>query len=144
MGRHVAVDHGAGAYEGVGTQFVAAYDGCVGADRDAPAHQGRAKLVLPLDLSISDTVARFSALAPVAQVRAGVSVAILVALVQLDALASVDAGMGAVFFGAVVVLTLFAAEAFDPRLIWDAAEEGEALAASAPAAGGVASEGSTA
>ena len=71
-------------------------------------------------------------------------VAILVALVRLDALASVDAGMGAVFFGAVVVLTLFAAEAFDPRLIWDAAEEGEARAASAPAAGGVASEGSTA
>ena len=51
-------------------------------------------------------------------------VAVLVALVRLDALASVDAGMGAVFFGAVVILTIFAAESFDPRLIWDAVEEG--------------------
>lgn len=74
-------------------------------------------------------------------------VAILVALVRLDALASVDAGIGAVFFGAVVVLTLFAAEAFDPRLIWDAAGEGEERSAPAPgavASGAVASEGSTA
>jgi paraquat-inducible protein A len=47
-------------------------------------------------------------------------VTILVALVRLGALASIDAGLGAVFFGAVVVLTILAAEAFDPRLIWDA------------------------
>ena len=48
-------------------------------------------------------------------------VTILVALVRLGALASIEAGMGAVFFGAVVVFTMLAAEAFDPRLIWDRA-----------------------
>lgn len=46
-------------------------------------------------------------------------VAILVALVQFEALASIRAGGGAVAFGAVVVLTMFAAQAFDPRTIWD-------------------------
>ncbi|MGH2397995.1 MAG: paraquat-inducible protein A [bacterium] len=33
------------------------------------------------------------------------------------------AGPGAIAFGAVVVLTMFAAETFDPRLIWDPIEE---------------------
>jgi len=47
-------------------------------------------------------------------------VTILVALVRLGSLASIDPGLGAVFFGGVVVLTMLAAEAFDPRLIWDA------------------------
>jgi paraquat-inducible protein A len=46
-------------------------------------------------------------------------VTILVALVKLGALASIEAGPGAVFFGAVVVTTMIAAETFDPRLIWD-------------------------
>lgn len=46
-------------------------------------------------------------------------VAILVALVQFEGLASIRAGGGAVAFGAVVVLTMFAAQAFDPRTIWD-------------------------
>jgi paraquat-inducible protein A len=46
-------------------------------------------------------------------------VTILVALVHLGNLASVEAQPGAVFFGAVVVLTMLAAESFDPRLIWD-------------------------
>ena len=46
-------------------------------------------------------------------------VAILVALVHLGSIASVDAEVGAFFFGAVVVLTMLAAESFDPRLIWD-------------------------
>ncbi len=46
-------------------------------------------------------------------------VTILVALVSLGNLASIEAGLGAVFFGAVVVLTMLAAESFDPRLIWD-------------------------
>ena len=46
-------------------------------------------------------------------------VAILVALVQLQALATIKAGLGAVAFGAVVVLTMFSAMEFDPRLIWD-------------------------
>jgi len=46
-------------------------------------------------------------------------VAILVTMVQLGNLAAIEAGPGAVFFAAVVVLTMFAAMAFDPRLIWD-------------------------
>ncbi len=43
-----------------------------------------------------------------------------VALVQLQPLMSVDPGPGVLFFAAVVVLTMIAAESFDPRLIWDA------------------------
>ena len=54
-------------------------------------------------------------------------VTILVALVKLGNLATIQAGAGAVFFGAVVVVTMFAAESFDPRLIWDAAAEREAM-----------------
>lgn len=46
-------------------------------------------------------------------------VTILVALVRLGNLATIEAGWGAVFFGSVVVLTMIAAESFDPRLIWD-------------------------
>jgi paraquat-inducible protein A len=49
-------------------------------------------------------------------------VTILVALVHLGALANIEAGPGALFFAAVVVVTMFAAEAFDPRLIWDGME----------------------
>lgn len=48
---------------------------------------------------------------------------ILAALVQFKALATIKAGPGAVAFGAVVVLTMFAAGAFDPRLIWDPGEK---------------------
>jgi paraquat-inducible protein A len=43
-----------------------------------------------------------------------------VALVQLSPLMSVQPGPGVLFFAAVVVLTMIAAESFDPRLIWDA------------------------
>ena len=49
-------------------------------------------------------------------------VTILVALVNLGALASIQAGPGAVFFCAVVIITMFAAMSFDPRLIWDTEE----------------------
>ena len=49
-------------------------------------------------------------------------VTILVALVKLGALASIQAQAGAVFFCAVVIITLFAAMSFDPRLIWDTKE----------------------
>ncbi len=42
-----------------------------------------------------------------------------VALVQLQPLMWVNPGPGVVFFAAVVVLTMIAAETFDPRLIWD-------------------------
>ena len=53
-------------------------------------------------------------------------VTILVALVRLGQLASIEAGLGAVFFGGVVILTLLAAQSFDPRLIWDRAEASHA------------------
>jgi paraquat-inducible protein A len=53
-------------------------------------------------------------------------VTILVALVKLGALATIEAGPGAVFFGAVVVITMFAAMSFDPRLIWDSMEKDHA------------------
>lgn len=46
-------------------------------------------------------------------------IAILAALVQFGSLASIEPGAGSVSFGAVVVLTMFAAHSFDPRLIWD-------------------------
>lgn len=46
-------------------------------------------------------------------------VTIMVALVQMGNLASIAAGAGAIFFCAVVILTMFAAMAFDPNLIWD-------------------------
>lgn len=46
-------------------------------------------------------------------------VALLAALVQLGNLAHIEPGLGATAFSAVVVLTMFAALSFDPRLIWD-------------------------
>jgi paraquat-inducible protein A len=49
-------------------------------------------------------------------------VTILVALVRLGALATIEAGAGAIFFAGVVIITIFAAMSFDPRLIWDAQE----------------------
>ncbi len=50
-------------------------------------------------------------------------VTILVALVKLGAVANIEAGPAAVFFAIVVVLTMLAAESFDPRIIWDVIEE---------------------
>jgi paraquat-inducible protein A len=49
-------------------------------------------------------------------------IAILVALVQLQALATIQAGPAALAFAAVVVLTMVAAMSFEPRLIWDPVE----------------------
>jgi paraquat-inducible protein A len=46
-------------------------------------------------------------------------ITILVALVQFGSVATIEAGPGAIAFGAVIVLTMFAALSFDPRLIWD-------------------------
>ena len=46
-------------------------------------------------------------------------VTIMVALVQLGNLATMEAGSGAIFFCAVVIITMLAAKSFDPRLIWD-------------------------
>ena len=50
-------------------------------------------------------------------------VTILVALVKLGAVASIEAGPAAVYFALVVIITMIAAESFDPRLIWDVLEE---------------------
>lgn len=46
-------------------------------------------------------------------------VTFVVALIQLQPLMSVKPGLGSLFFASVVVLTMIAAETFDPRLIWD-------------------------
>jgi len=46
----------------------------------------------------------------------------VVALIQLRPLMSVAPEPGVLFFSAVVILTIFAAESFDPRLIWDSSQ----------------------
>ena len=52
-------------------------------------------------------------------------VAILVALIQLGGLLTITAGPAAIAFGGVVIVTMLAAESFDPRLIWDQLEEAD-------------------
>jgi paraquat-inducible protein A len=65
---------------------------------------------------------------------------VLVALVHMGFIATVYPGPGAVAFASVVILTMFASAAFDPRLMWDAAlrqgaaEAAPPRAAAAPAA----------
>lgn len=49
-------------------------------------------------------------------------VSILVAMVQLGAYMTVLPGPGALAFAGVVILTMFAAMSFDPRLLWDRLE----------------------
>lgn len=49
-------------------------------------------------------------------------IAILTALVSLGNIATVEPGVGAISFAAVVILTMLAAMTFDPRLIWDACD----------------------
>lgn len=49
-------------------------------------------------------------------------IALVAALVQFKALSSTEPRVGILFFGLVVILTMFAALSFDPRLIWDAKE----------------------
>ena len=48
---------------------------------------------------------------------------ILAALVALGNLATITAGAGAIAFCGVVIVTIFASMSFDPRLMWDAANE---------------------
>jgi paraquat-inducible protein A len=50
---------------------------------------------------------------------------LLGALVAFGSVITIEPGMGALAFCAVVILTMFAAETFDPRLMWDAAAEHE-------------------
>lgn len=53
--------------------------------------------------------------------------AMLTALVQFGSIMSINVGAGAIAFGAVVVLTMLAAESFDPRLIWDAVDQSDSV-----------------
>lgn len=46
-------------------------------------------------------------------------VTIMTAIVKIGAIATIEAAPGAVYFAAVVVITIFASMSFDPRLIWD-------------------------
>lgn len=50
-------------------------------------------------------------------------IGILSALVKLGSIATIEPGLGAVFFAGVVITTILAAMSFDPRLIWDTMEE---------------------
>ena len=52
-------------------------------------------------------------------------VTLLVALIQFGSFANVSPEPGALAFAAVVILTMLAAESFDPRLIWDTKESEE-------------------
>ncbi len=52
------------------------------------------------------------------------AISLLVALVQISALATIQVGLGALAFGAVVVLTMLAAQSFDERLLWDTGDRG--------------------
>ncbi|MEL7178901.1 MAG: paraquat-inducible protein A [Pseudomonadota bacterium] len=52
-------------------------------------------------------------------------VAILSALVQLDTIATINPGIAAVSFALSVIFTMLSAQAFDSRLIWDAARTKE-------------------
>jgi len=57
-------------------------------------------------------------------------VALLAALVNVGAVATIEPGAGAIAFSAVVILTMFAAMNFDPRLIWDYQGENDGRAES--------------
>lgn len=54
------------------------------------------------------------------------AVTMLVALVRMGAVASVQPRPGALAFAGVVVLTLLAAQSFDPRAIWDPVDAADA------------------
>jgi paraquat-inducible protein A len=47
--------------------------------------------------------------------------ALLGALVRFGSVVTIEPGIGAVAFCGVVILTIFAAETFDPRVMWDTA-----------------------
>jgi paraquat-inducible protein A len=52
-------------------------------------------------------------------------VTILVALIHLGGLMRITPGAAAIAFGGVVIVTMLAAESFDPRLIWDQLGDGD-------------------
>ena len=49
-------------------------------------------------------------------------ISILIALVKLEAIATIEPGIGATSFAGVVIITIIASMMFDPRLMWDAVE----------------------
>ena len=51
--------------------------------------------------------------------------AMLTALVQFGNIMTINVGAGAIAFGAVVVLTMLAAESFDPRMLWASTDHPE-------------------
>ena len=51
--------------------------------------------------------------------------ALLGALVRFGSVITIEPGIGAVAFCGVVILTIFAAETFDPRVMWDASARRE-------------------
>ncbi len=53
-------------------------------------------------------------------------ISILVALVNLGSIATIQPGVGAIAFAAVVIITMIAAMSFDPRVIWDRQETSHA------------------
>jgi paraquat-inducible protein A len=59
-------------------------------------------------------------------------VAILVTMVQLGNYMRITPGPGALAFAGVVILTMFAAMSFDPKLLWDQLEREQAEAAAQP------------
>ncbi|MEO5366513.1 MAG: paraquat-inducible protein A [Magnetococcus sp. WYHC-3] len=61
-------------------------------------------------------------------------VSLLSAVVDMEAVASIEPEPGATWFGAVVVLTMLAARSFDPRLIWDPLHDAVLSAAPVPVA----------
>src|SRR5271155_2751385 len=68
---------------------------------------------------------------------------LLGALVVFGSVITIEPGVGALAFCAVVILTMFAAETFDPRLMWDAAAQRTFFAGTAaprPAPGGLGSD----
>ena len=52
-------------------------------------------------------------------------VSVLVALIQMGGLLEIRPGPAAIAFGVMVVVTMLAAQSFDPRLIWDQEEAGD-------------------
>jgi len=61
---------------------------------------------------------------------------LLGALVAFGSVITIEPGVGALAFCAVVILTMFAAESFDPRLMWDAAAQRRFFERAPLAAGG--------
>jgi paraquat-inducible protein A len=49
-------------------------------------------------------------------------IAVLSGLVRMGQLMSIQPGIGVVLFALVVLMTMFAAQTFDPRLLWDRVE----------------------